>query len=77
MSIVEAAQDKHLEWCKQRAYEYLDAGDVEQAWASFVSDMGKHEKTRGHIALEMGMMMFISGQLGTIAKMTKFIDGFN
>lgn len=29
----------HLEWCKQRALEYLDAGDFPKTFASFVSDL--------------------------------------
>ena len=35
----------HLQWCKDRALEYLNAGDVANGMASFVSDMGKHEET--------------------------------
>jgi hypothetical protein len=36
---------KHLQWCKDRAIQYLDKGDVAQGMASFTSDMSKHPET--------------------------------
>jgi len=41
----------HLEWCKKRAIEYVDNGDLNNAFASFQSDMGKHNETANHMAL--------------------------
>jgi hypothetical protein len=35
----EMPRDKYVERCKQRAFEYLDQGDVRKAAALFVSDM--------------------------------------
>ena len=35
-------RDEHLEWCKERAREYLDAGDLSNAVASMGSDLKKH-----------------------------------
>lgn len=37
---------EHLAWCKQRALEYLDAGDVRSAIASLLSDLNKHPDTK-------------------------------
>lgn len=68
---------EHLAWCKKRAIDELKRGSSANAWASMVSDMGKHDETRGHIALELGMMMLMSGQLDSSAKMQKFIEDFN
>ena len=68
---------EHLEWCKQRALEYVDMGDTTNAWASMASDMSKHPETEKHSALELGMMMLMAGHLSSSPKMRKFILGFN
>jgi hypothetical protein len=68
---------EHLAWCKRRALEYCDIGDVNQAFASMGSDLGKHPKTENHPAIQLGMMMLMSGHLSTPEKMRKFIEGFN
>lgn len=70
-------QTEHLAWCKQRATEYVDRGDVDQAWASMVSDLGKHEGTAGHAAIKLGMLLYLNGHLSTPDQMRRFIDGFN
>lgn len=66
-----------MEWCKQRAREYLDKGRASDAWASMASDLGKHDETRGHIGLQLGMMKLMWGQLDTVESMREFIEGFN
>lgn len=70
-------RQEHLEWCKRRALEYVDVGDCHQAYASFISDMSKHDETKDHVALQLGMMLMMSGQLGSSEKMREFILGFN
>jgi len=70
-------RQNHLEWCKQRALEYVDQGDVNQAWASFLSDMGKEESTRDHEGLQLGNMLFVGGHLRTPQAMREHIEGFN
>jgi hypothetical protein len=35
-------REEHLEWCKQRARVYIEAGDLANAVASMASDMEKH-----------------------------------
>lgn len=68
---------EHLQWAKDRAMEYVRIGDLDQAWASFGSDMMKHPELRGHLGLMLGLSLFVGGQLDTAAEMTKFIEGFN
>jgi hypothetical protein len=70
-------RSEHLQWCKNRALEYCDSGDLPQAWASMASDMRKHEETRNHSAIELGTMMMLGGHLNTAEEMRKFINGFN
>lgn len=67
----------HLQWCKQRANEYIESGDLPGAFASFNSDMRKHEETSNHLALEIGMTLMFSGNLDTPHQMKDWIDGFN
>lgn len=76
-TMTEVTRAEHLAWCKQRALEYVDVGDVTNAWASMASDLTKHPETEKHAAIQLGMMMLMSGQLATRDQMRKFINGFN
>jgi hypothetical protein len=67
----------HVDWCKKRALEYVASGDLPQALTSMASDLGKHDETRNHSAIQLGMMLLVGGHLGTPDKMRKFIEGFN
>jgi len=67
----------HLEWCKKNALVYVDIGDLKNAWASMTSDLGKHNETREHVAIDLGIMMIIAGHLSTTDEMRKFILGFD
>ena len=68
---------EHLQWCKDRALEYVDAGDLDNAFSSFQSDMTKHEGTNGHSALQLGMMLLMGGHLSSPRQMKDWIIGFN
>lgn len=73
---------EHLKWCKQRALEYLQPGEyfsLDEAMASMVSDLGKHEETRRDHQMTIGLMMQLraGGHLATADKMREFINGFN
>jgi TolA-binding protein len=39
-------REEHLEWCKQRALEYLDQGKIVDAITSMMSDLAKHPETK-------------------------------
>lgn len=68
---------EHLNWCKRRALEYVDAGDLNQAFASMGSDLTKHPKTANHCAIQIGAAMLFNGSLNTPESMRKYIEGFN
>lgn len=70
-------RSEHLQWCKDRANEYVQNGDVKEAFASFQSDMSKHEGTANHKALDLGLMLLLSGNLSDAQQMTHWIDGFD
>lgn len=52
------SQREHIDWCKKRALEYVDDGDLTNAYASFMSDMSKHDETANNMALKMGNALF-------------------
>jgi hypothetical protein len=70
-------RDEHVEWCKQRAREYLDRGDTVNAFTSMGSDLSKHPETQNHKGVEIGLQLMMIGSLSTVPEMRKFIEGFN
>jgi hypothetical protein len=75
--MAEMTRAEHLAWCKTRALQYVDAGDINNAFASMASDLDKHPDTANHAGINLGMMLLMGGQLSTAAEMRKFIEGFN
>ncbi len=67
-------RQEHLKWCKQRALEYVDRNELTQAYASFISDLGKHDETCDHPAIKMGVSLMMIGNLNTPDEMRKFIN---
>lgn len=69
-------RQQHLEWCKNRAHEYLARGDVANAVTSMMSDMQKHPETKfkSPILNSLGLM---AAQSGDIREARRYIDGFN
>lgn len=70
-----SARQSHLEWCKKRAHEYLDRGDVQNAVASMMSDLEKHPETA--IKSPALHMLGIMAAQGGILEARRYIDGFN
>jgi len=58
---------EHVEWCKERAREYLEQGDVTNAIASMLSDLGKHNETK--------MVAEAMGPIGMMEAMSGSVDG--
>jgi len=70
---------EHLQWCKDRALEYADAGDGASAIASLRSDLGKHEGTRDLCSVvdELMFPLLLAGHMSTPHELRHFIEGFN
>ena len=68
-------RSEHLNWCKQRALEYVDAGDLDQAVASMASDLTKHPETSNTppMLTMLGMMEIANGPNAV----RRWIEGFN
>jgi hypothetical protein len=65
---------EHLRWAKDRAIEYADRGETAEAIASLGSDLNKHPDTKGHVGMQLMMMMAISRQFERPGELRKFIE---
>lgn len=66
---------EHLAWCKSRALEYLDEGDLANAVASMGSDLRKHPETNcPDVLMTLGMMLIVQNDA---AGVRRWIEGFN
>lgn len=68
---------EHLAFCKARALEYVDAGDLTSAINSLASDLNKHPETAGHAAIQLGALLMFGGHLNTPKQMRDHIEGCN
>lgn len=71
-------REEHLAWCKQRALEILDQGDLAGACASMLSNVGKWDGGQLYDQVELAVMskdaaMFCQTQ----ADMRNWIEGFD
>jgi Tfp pilus assembly protein PilF len=67
-------REEHLAWCKERALEYLDAGDLANAITSMGSDLQKHPQTQpSPVLLRLAMMYYDQGDPAAIRR---WIEGF-
>jgi hypothetical protein len=68
-------REEHLRECKRCALEYLDVGDVQNAIASMMSDLGKHDETRrlNPFIQQMGLAVAMSGDP---LQARRWIEGF-
>jgi hypothetical protein len=67
---------EHLEWCKQRAREYLDSGDTMNAIVSMMSDLRKHPETDkcSNAVAALGLW---SAAKQDVNAARRFIEGFH
>ena len=71
-------RQEHLQWCKDRAMEYVKEGNLLEAVTSMMSDLGKHPETQGGGALAMlGLLAIQQAQQGDTAAVKRYIQGFN
>lgn len=63
-------RNEHLQWAKDRALKE----DISlMMWASFLSDMAKHDELKDHIALDL----WVTIDMNDKDAVKKFIEGFN
>ena len=69
-------REEHLDWCKGRALEYVKRGELQNAVASMLSDLTKHDETMqaGQMMRPIGLHEAVNG---TPDSVRRFIEGFN
>lgn len=70
-------RDEHLKWCKERALEYLDRGDLSNAVTSMLSDLEKHAETKAIAKSMASYGMFLLMYRRDTTAIRGFIKGFN
>jgi hypothetical protein len=70
---------QHLEFCKQRALEYVERGELLNAVTSMMSDLKKHPDTEdtGTALSMLGLMAAQQAQAGDREAVVRYIKGFN
>ena len=65
---------EHVQWCKDRAMEYLDHGDLAGAVTSMTSDMSKRDDCNmSQVLLPLGMMYVINHDFDGVKR---WVEGF-
>ena len=67
-------RDQHLAWCKARAREYIEIGEIRQAVTSMMCDLAKHDDIV--ISSETAVLSFEVMLSNDRDKAQRFIDGF-
>ena len=67
-------RSEHVQWSKRRALQYLDAGDLVQALASFASDMSKRTDTK--LDPRIAALGLHHGRNGDADGLRRWIEGF-
>ena len=72
-------REDHLQFCKDRAMEYVNSGNLLEAVTSMMSDLEKHLETKsaGTALGALGIMAAMDAQRGDRANVIRYIQGFN
>ena len=73
----ERTRDEHVIWCKQRALEYINRGQINEGLTSMMSDMSKHPETKSSALDQLTIGLMMIGSLNTIEAARKHINGYN
>lgn len=68
---------EHLAWSKARALEYVNAGDLAQAVASMLSDLGNHPEFDRETTTFLSMVGAMDAARGDAAAVRRWVEGFN
>lgn len=69
-------RSEHLQWCKDRALEYLNRGDLNNAATSMMSDMKKHPETANYPAV-LDQLVMLELMNRNADGVRRWIEGFN
>jgi hypothetical protein len=68
-------REAHLEWCKNRAREYMDRGDFPNAFTSMMSDLNKHPDWQSGTLIGTMTLLYVIDPSPDNVK--RIIEGFN
>jgi len=77
---IDMTWDEHLEWCKKRAYEYVERGELLNAVTSMSSDVTKHPDGPKEGSPTVALLMLagaLSAQHGDVREVRHWIDGWH
>jgi hypothetical protein len=69
-------RSEHVAWCKERALEYIEDGDLPNAVASMLSDLEKHPETE-NLPRALGPIGLLMAMNQDKAGVRRWIEGFN
>lgn len=74
-------REEHLQFCKDRAMDYVNQGKLLEAVTSMMSDLTKHPETAktaaaGPLAM-LGLLAMQQAQSGDRDGVVRYIKGFN
>ena len=74
-----STRQEHLDFCKQRAMEYVERNDLLNAVTSMMSDLTKHPETKsvGDALSGLGLLAAMQAQQGDRDAVIRYIKGFN
>jgi hypothetical protein len=70
-------REEHLAWCKSRALEYIDRGQVNEGLTSMMSDMSKHPETNNPMLDQLTVQLMMIGSLSSPEQARRHINGYN
>jgi len=68
---------EYIEWCKKRALERVEKGELAEAIVALSNDMSKSSKTIDHPLIDYGMILVIAGYFSTAKQVKEFINTIN
>lgn len=70
-------REEHLTLAKQRALEYVNAGELNSALASMMSDLRKHPETQASSTWPLMVLGMNAVSSGNKDELRRWIEGFN
>ena len=79
LALKEKSRDEKLQWCKDRAIEYVDRGDLSQAVSSMGSDLQKFDElaAASQTFKKLFPLALLNMQNNDASGIRRFINGFN
>lgn len=72
-----STRQEHMDWCKERALQYANRGELRDALLSIISDLKKHRETEKHAGGLLTVILMAGGHLSTKHEVIEHINGFN